>query len=161
MKLLKPIDETNSLAKCLQLYRSWFQRVEKISRLNPSFSPLLLLLPFHRENKLLKGFSRWKIVRINLLMADSLEGINRLRKSCSAHAKNCGRISEIVSWLAPRARELSIPFCSGARTKWREHESSRVKRLGRSSYANPRCLNMKFSTWNPCIGFHLLFQITC
>lgn len=121
----------------------------------------LPLLPFHRENKLLKGFSRWKIVRINLLMADSLEGINRLRKSCSAHAKNCGRISEIVSWLAPRARELSIPFCSGARTKWREHESSRVKRLGRSSYANPRCLNMKFSTWNPCIGFHLLFQITC
>lgn len=111
--------------KCHQLYRSWIQRqikflllaeridftcftflAEKISRLN-SVPFFFFFLLFTIKNKLLKGFSaRWKIVRINLLMADSLEGINRLRKSCSTHAKNCGRISEIVSRLAPRAREI-------------------------------------------------------
>lgn len=107
--------------KRLQLYRSWFQ-IKLLAKESKKFRVWTLLFSSSSSSfspwKQAFERARWKIVRINLLMADSLEGINRLRKSCSTHAKNCGRISEIVSWLAPR--ELSIPFCSGARTKWRE-----------------------------------------
>lgn len=97
----------------LNFYSSPKESISRASHFSPkkfrvwTLCLFFFFLLFTIKNKLLKGFStRWKIVRINLLMADSLEGINRLRKSCSTHAKNCGRISEIVSRLAPRAREI-------------------------------------------------------
>lgn len=138
---------------------------EKISRLK-TLCPLFLLLFFFllfflftTKTSLLKGFSaRWKIVRINLLMADSLEGINRLRKSCSTHAKNCGRISEIVSRLAPRAREIIDSILSGrahkmAGARWLPaigaREEVRIHQLMRIH----AIYNTKFSTRNPFILF--------
>lgn len=125
-------------------------------------APFFFLLPFHHKNKLLKGFSaRWKIVRINLLMADSLEGINRLRKSCSTHAKNRGRISEIVSWLAPRAREIIDSILSerahkmaGARCcpdwTWEEVRIGQVMRIH-------AIYNTKFSKLKSSYRLNLLF----